>query len=171
MRVDAQFSLGRNLDIVQEATIIDGFATDLVGDYDKYLAAAQMADVLDKLLPEPHQAVEQQYLLLVRALKMLVSDLPAGISPNLVAVSYTLRALSIAGWEIDPYNLGNAGLTLPKQLPMEVFEMSIDALLQGDWQGCLTVIAEHPPLESELTRLVASFAVQHLERRLRSFTI
>jgi DNA repair protein RecO (recombination protein O) len=168
MHINAQIGLGRNLDYAHEAEVIDAFGKNLATDYEKYCAASQMAEILDKLLPEMHEAAEQQFLLFLRALKMLNTSLNAPITPNVVALSYTLRALSLSGWELDPQNLDASGLKPVPGMPPEQFEALLEGLLTGDWAQVAEILGVYQ-VEDELTTSVAAFAVRHLEKHLKSF--
>ncbi|GMA93602.1 hypothetical protein GCM10025881_04260 [Pseudolysinimonas kribbensis] len=49
MVVDAQFYIGRSLDIVQQAESIGSYGADIVGDYARFTAANAMVEAADRL--------------------------------------------------------------------------------------------------------------------------
>jgi DNA repair protein RecO (recombination protein O) len=162
-RVDIKFTLGRSLDIINEVEIIDAFATTLAKDYDKFVAGAQMAELLDKIVTLDHEPFEQQYLLIVRALRALATA--ATSSPNIITLSYIVRALAVAGWEIDPGNLPSSGVAVPRGLTLEKAEEIFESLLQGDFAN-LNLPAD---VELAVTKAIARYASEHLETGFRSF--
>src|SRR6188768_3959821 len=93
MVVDAQFYVGRSLDIVQQAESVGSYGANIVDDYASFTAANAMVEAADRLTD--HEAGLQHYLLLVGALRSLSrSEHPPGMTLD----SYLLRALSVAGW-------------------------------------------------------------------------
>jgi DNA repair protein RecO len=168
-RVQFKYTLGKSLDIINEAQIIEGFSSDISKDYDKFLAASQICDIANKITPVTHEPIEQQYLLLIRGLRMLADQLPAGISPNIVTLSYALRSLALSGLEINPEDPTASGLILPQSISSEVALSTLDAMLQGDWTTISEQLELNGNLEQQLTSAIAKYAVFHLESRLRSF--
>jgi DNA repair protein RecO (recombination protein O) len=170
-RIVIKFSLGRNLDIVNEVEMVDDFASNITGDYDKYLNASQMCNIVDKIITMSHECATNQYLLLVRALKFLsrtsLSD--AQLSPNLIGLSYTLRALSLAGFELDPEDLASSGISVGSQYPHELVESVFEALMQGKWND-LGTVHQTDGLEEQLTKWVGKYATRCLETRLVTFS-
>ncbi len=170
MHLSAKFAVGRNLDYAVEAEVVDAFGGHFVAEYEKYFAASQMVEILDKLLLEVHESAEQQYLLLLRAMKMLLTRLEPPISPNVVALSYALRSLALSGWELDPQNLAASSMKQVSKMPLEDFENLLEGLLSGDWEVLTAILKKHK-VEDELTKVVARYTVYHLEKYLKSFSL
>lgn len=169
IRSQLKFTPGRNLSVINEAEIVDSFAMPISKDYDKYLAASQMCNLIEKLVFMSFEPVTQQYQLLLRALKMLSQKLPQGITPNAVAISYTLRALTLAGYEIDPDDISTPNLIIPHPNDECQVNRALDFLLQGSWAELAALFAEFGRLEEGLTKGVASFAVNQTQSRLVAF--
>ncbi|MDR2508670.1 MAG: DNA repair protein RecO [Candidatus Ancillula sp.] len=166
-----KFTPGRNLAVVNESEIIDSYAVSIMKDYDKYLSASQMCNLIEKLVFMNYEPVTVQYQLLNRALKMLAQKLPQGISPNAVAISYTLRALTLAGYEIDPDEISSPDIIIPHPNNESQVNSALDFLLQGDWKGLQMLFAKYPRLESAVTKGVASFAVRQCGSKLNAYDI
>ncbi|MDR1448587.1 MAG: DNA repair protein RecO [Candidatus Ancillula sp.] len=170
MHINAEFALGRNLDYAVEAEIVDAFGKCFAIEYEKYFAASQMVEILDKLLSEVHEPAEQQYLLLLRAMKMLSTKLEDPIGPNVISLSYALRCLALSGWELDPQNLAASGIKQAPKMPLEDFEDLLEGLLSGNWQALAKILGEHQ-VEDELTKIIAKYTVHHLEKHLKTFSL
>lgn len=165
-RIELLWTLNKNpekdLDILNQSILIESFGEFLALDYERFLAANQIAETTLKLLPHPRETATQHYLLVIRALKMLIKPLPNGITPNLVSVSFVLRSLAISGWELDDsiwLNLKNS------ELYIELFE----ALTKGDWQAVAKNAANSLEVVDLLIKTVAKQAVSILESRFRTF--
>ena len=91
--VDVQWAEGKSLAIVQQVELQASYGMALSTDYDAYASAAAMVETADKLTE--HEASTEQFLLLVGGLKALAEKQH---EVSLIADSYLLRALSLAGW-------------------------------------------------------------------------
>jgi DNA repair protein RecO (recombination protein O) len=180
MVVDAQFYIGRSLDIVQQAESLGSYGADIVGDYPSFTAANAMVEAADRL--SDHDAGIQHYLLLVGALRSLAKG---EHSPGLTLDSYLLRALSIAGWApsfIDCAVTGAPGPHTafvvqlggvvsdevaphgaPRLDPATVNLLA--SLLAGEWD--LAEAADERS-QAQASGVVAAYTQFHLERGLRS---
>ena len=180
MVVDAQFYVGRTLDIVQQAESAGSYGADIVDDYARYTAANAMVEAADRLTE--HEAGLQHYLLLVGALRSLARrEHPPGLTLD----SYLLRALSIAGWApsfVDCAVMGAAGphsafvpqlggvvadaVAPPGAARLDGATLSLlGALLAGDWDAAEDSDARTRDQASGVTAAYTQF---HLERGLRS---
>jgi DNA repair protein RecO (recombination protein O) len=180
MVVDAQFYVGRSLDIVQQAETIGSYGADIVDDYARFTAANAMVEAADRLTE--HESGLQHYLLLVGALRSLSrSEHPAGATLD----SYLLRALSIAGWApsfVDcavtaapgPHSafvpqLGGVvadSVAPPGAVRLDPATLSLlGALLAGDWEA---VEDSEQRTQAQASGIVAAYTQFHLERGLRS---
>jgi DNA repair protein RecO (recombination protein O) len=180
MVVDAQFYVGRSLDIVQQAESIGSYGADIVDDYARFTAANAMVEAADRLTD--HEAGLQHYLLLVGALRSLSrSEHPPGMTLD----SYLLRALSIAGWApsfVDCAVTGASGphsafvpqlggvvadaVAPPGAVRLDPATLSLlGALLAGDWTAAED---SEDRTQAQASGVVAAYTQFHLERTLRS---
>ncbi|MGI6878082.1 DNA repair protein RecO [Microbacterium sp. gxy059] len=181
MVVDGQFSIGRNLDIVQQVDSIGAYGADIAADYDRYTAASAMAEAAERLVGEG-DAAPQQFFLLVGALRSLARG---EHRPQATRDSYLLRALGLSGWTIqldacarcgeetdDARFQAQAGGVLcarcapagSPRLDARTRQLA-GALLGGDWESV------DQAAEGDLDRaagVVAAYAQFHLERAMRS---
>ena len=180
MVVDAQFYIGRSLDIVQQAESIGSYGADIVGDYARFTAANAMVEAADRLTE--HEAGVQHYLLLVGALRSLSR---AEHPPGMTLDSYLLRALSIAGWApsfVDCAVTGASGphsafvpqlggvvadaVAPPGAVRLDPATLSLlGALLSGDWEAAQD---SDDRTQAQASGVVAAYTQYHLERGLRS---
>lgn len=180
MVVDAQFYIGRSLDIVQQAESAGSYGREIVDDYPRFTAANAMVEAADRLTE--HEAGLQHYLLLVGALRSLSK---AEHPPGLTLDSYLLRALSIAGWApsfVDCAVTGAPGphtafvpqlggvvsdaVAPPGTARLDISTLSLlGALLAGDWDAAEDSDAR---TQAQGSGVVAAYTQFHLERGLRS---
>ncbi len=99
MRVDLLLGEGRTFDSVRQAESISAYAGGITGDYATYTAASAMCETAADLLPAEHEPAAAQYRLLIAALGALSRHLH---DPQAIALSYILRAMSLAGWMHSP---------------------------------------------------------------------
>ncbi|WP_029149870.1 DNA repair protein RecO [Microbacterium indicum] len=181
MAVDAQFYIGRSLDIVQQVDQVGTYGADIVRDYAAYSAASAMAEAAERIVGEG-DAQPQQFFLLVGALRSLARGEHA---PQATRDSYLLRALAIAGWslqldacarcgEAGPHERFSAqlgGVVCAHCAPAGTPRVSADtielvgSLLAGEWA------VVDAATDQDLDRagaLVAAYAQFHLERTFRS---
>jgi len=181
MVVDAQFYIGRSLDIVQQAETLGSYGADIVDDYPRFTVANAMVEAADRLTE--HEAGQQHYLLLVGALRSLSR---AEHAPELTLDSYLLRALSIAGWApsfVDCAVTGAPGphsafvpqlggvvadeVAPPGSVRLDAATLSLlGALLAGDWAAAAD---SEISTRKQASGVVAAYTQFHLERGLRSF--
>ncbi|MDN3311722.1 DNA repair protein RecO [Microbacterium oryzae] len=182
MVVDAQFYIGRNLDIVQQADSLGSYGADIVADYERYTAASAMVEAADRV--NEAESTSQQFFLLVGALRSLSRGEHA---PQAIMDSYLLRAMALSGWALSFEDCARCGAPGPHdrfvgQLGGVVCEACapagsprigrsglslLAALLQGDWER---VDATPSRDLSAASGLVAAYAQFHLERAIRSFS-
>ena len=94
-RVDLLVFEGKSLDIITQAESLNAYGQDLALDYSLWTAGQTMLETADRLTSEESISAEAQYLLLVGALRTLVSGEHAS---SLVMDAYLLRSLSMAGY-------------------------------------------------------------------------
>jgi len=184
-RVDLLIHEGKNLHTITQAESLSSYGQDLAADYTLWTAGQTMLETAERMAAEESVSVEAQYLLLVGALRTLVTAEHA--SPQ-VLDAYLLRAMSLAGYSptldaciscgeagSQPYfhvATGGAlcaehrvpGSVTPKEQTWEVLQ----ALLQGDW----SLVDDAPSaIKSEVSGIVAAYVQWHLERGLRSLPL
>jgi DNA repair protein RecO (recombination protein O) len=180
MRVDLQCYLGRELDIVTQAEMLDSFPS-LMSDYGRYTIATTMLEVTDRLTAE-REAVLRLYLLLVGGLRALES---AEHDPAMVLDAFLLRALSVSGYEPSLEDCARCGAPGPHRAfaisaggvvcptcrpsgsasPSALALVLLADLLAGRWEGA---DSSERRTRREASGLVSAYTEWHLERRLRS---
>jgi DNA repair protein RecO (recombination protein O) len=184
-RVDLLVFEGKSLDIITQAESLNAYGQDLALDYSLWTAGQTMLETADRLTPEDSISAEAQYLLLVGALRTLVTGEHAS---SLVLDAYLLRSLSMAGYSptlnacvicgvagTQPFFHVSTGgaLCVEHRVPGSVaprpesFEL-MQALMSGDWDAADASIAKD---RNEVSGIVAAYVQWHLERGLRSLPL
>jgi DNA repair protein RecO (recombination protein O) len=184
-RVDLLVFEGKSLDIITQAESLNAYGQDLALDYSLWTAGQTMLETADRLTSEESISAESQYLLLVGALRTLVSGEHAS---SLVLDAYLLRSLSMAGYSptlnacvicgvagTQPFFHVSTGgaLCVEHRVPGSVaprpesFEL-MQALMTGDWQAADAVAGKD---RNEVSGIVAAYVQWHLERGLRSLPL
>lgn len=184
-RVDLLVFEGKNLDIITQAESLNAYGQDLALDYSLWTAGQTMLETADRLTPEDSVSAESQYLLLVGALRTLVTGEHAA---GLVLDAFLLRSLSMAGYSptlnacvicgvagTQPFfHVASGGaLCVEHRVPGSVaprpesFDL-MQALMSGDWE---VADAAAPKDRTEVSGLVAAYVQWHLERGLRSLPL
>jgi DNA repair protein RecO (recombination protein O) len=182
MVADAQFYIGRNLDIVQQVETLGTYGADIATDYDRYTAASAMVETADRL--GDAEASAQHYFLLVGGLRAL--SLGAHDSRSILD-SYLLRAMALSGWSPGLDACARCGAPGPHRwflaqaggavcddcAPAGAARIEPDtssllrALLAGEWT---VVDAASSRTSASASGLIAAFAQWHLERGIRSLS-
>lgn len=184
-RVDLLVFEGKSLDIITQAESLNAYGQDLALDYSLWTAGQTMLETADRLTPEDSISAEAQYLLLVGALRTLVTGEHAS---SLVLDAYLLRSLSMAGYSptLDAcvicgvagtqpfFHVSTGGaLCVEHRVPGSVaprpesFEL-MQALMSGDWEAADASVAKD---RNEVSGIVAAYVQWHLERGLRSLPL
>lgn len=184
-RVDLLVFEGKSLDIITQAESLNAYGQDLALDYSLWTAGQTMLETADRLTPEDSISAESQYLLLVGALRTLVTGEHAA---SLVLDAFLLRSLSMAGYSptlsacvicgvagTQPFFHVSTGgaLCVEHRVPGSVAPRPesfglMQALLSGDWD-----VADASSIKdrNEVSGLVAAYVQWHLERGLRSLPL
>ena len=169
------------LAIIQQAETIETYAPQITGDWRAYTAACAMMEAAEHLAGgEPR--ILRMLVLAFRSLAESRRD------PSLVAVSFMLRALQVAGWEpvllacarcgaVGPhraYHVASggavcvhcrpAGALTPRQGTPEV----LDALLRGRWD--VVEVAPEQVLR-QASQLVVAHVQWHTARSLHTLPL
>ena len=184
-RVDLLVFEGKNLDIITQAESLNAYGQDLALDYSLWTAGQTMLETADRLTPEDSISAEAQYLLLVGALRTLVTGEHAA---GLVLDAFLLRSLSMAGYSptlnacvicgiagTQPFFHVSTGgaLCVEHRVPGSVaprpesFDL-MQALMSGDWEVADAAATKD---RTEVSGLVAAYVQWHLERGLRSLPL
>ena len=184
-RVDLLVFEGKSLDIITQAESLNAYGQDLALDYSLWTAGQTMLEAADRLTSEESISAESQYLLLVGALRTLVSGEHAS---SLVLDAYLLRSLSMAGYSptlnacvicgvagTQPFFHVSTGgaLCVEHRVPGSVaprpesFEL-MQALMTGDWEAADAAAGKD---RNEVSGIVAAYVQWHLERGLRSLPL
>jgi DNA repair protein RecO (recombination protein O) len=184
-RVDLLVYEGKTLDIITQAESLNAYGQDLALDYSLWTAGQTMLETADRLTPEDSISAESQYLLLVGALRTLVTGEHAA---SLVLDAFLLRSLSMAGYSptlsacvicgvagTQPFFHVSTGgaLCVEHRVPGSVAPRPesfalMQALLSGDW---VAADASATKDRNEVSGLVAAYVQWHLERGLRSLPL
>ncbi|PRZ31380.1 DNA replication and repair protein RecO [Antricoccus suffuscus] len=180
--IDAQFFLGKSLDIVTQVESIRPYGAQIVDDYPRHTAGAAILEAADRLSGEEREPSLRLYLLLIGALRSLAEKEK---SPRLVLDAFLVRGMSVAGWEpaLDScarcdkpgrhrrYSVESGGTTcIACAVPRAVTVLAetpayIEALLTGDWVEAEAAV---PRVRREASGVLAAHMQWHLERSLRS---
>jgi DNA repair protein RecO (recombination protein O) len=184
-RVDLLVFEGKSLDIITQAESLNAYGQELALDYSLWTAGQTMLETADRLTPEDSISAESQYLLLVGALRTLVTGEHAA---SLVLDAFLLRSLSMAGYSptlsacvicgvagTQPFFHVSTGgaLCVEHRVPGSVAPRPesfalMQALLSGDWDAADASAAKD---RNEVSGLVAAYVQWHLERGLRSLPL
>jgi len=178
--IDVQFAQGRgSLEVIAQCEAIH--PSRLGADYVRFTAAEVLVETADRLVAEEGSPAQQQYRLLLGALRALEADRhPAA----LVVDSYLLRALATAGYGVAigecsgcgqsevgwfaPHG-GGATCTNCKEPSSVRFDPEaqrhMGALLAGDWA---TAESGDREVAKRVDAIIVAFATWHLDRALRS---
>ena len=182
--VDVSLYKGRNLDIVTQAELVDGFRA-LREDYDLVTAGAAMLEAVDQVAEEGEPAV-RLFLLLVRGLRALDAGPP---DPSIVLDAFLLKLLAVEGYKpalaectacrrpgphlrfsaarggalCEDCRSGAESMLDRGTLPL------LTELLDGDLDR--PPAAAGPVARREAGTIVRSFVEFHLDRRLRSYPL
>ena len=185
MLVDVQLHVGRSLDVVQQVEVLAPYASSLASDYGRYVAATAMAETAERLTEVEREPATQQFLLLVGALRTLVSGTH---EPSLVLDAYLLRSMAVAGWAASLHDCARCGSPGPHRAfavaaggavcplcrppgaaaPDPRTMALLSALLTGDWERADAAEARQ---QREGSGLVAAYLQWHLERGVRSLSM
>ena len=184
-RVDLLVFQGKSLDIITQAESLNAYGQDLALDYSLWTAGQTMLETADRLTQEESISAESQYLLLVGALRTLVSGEHAAA---LVLDAFLLRSLSLAGYSpnldacvicgiagVQPFfHVATGGaLCVEHRVPGSVAPRTesfalMQALISGDWESADQSQARE---RNEVSGIVAAYVQWHLERGLRSLPL
>ena len=184
-RVDLLVFEGKSLDIITQAESLNAYGQDLALDYSLWTAGQTMLETADRLTQEESISAESQYLLLVGALRTLVSGEHAAA---LVLDAFLLRSLSLAGYSpnldacvicgiagVQPFfHVATGGaLCVEHRVPGSVAPRAesfalMQALISGDWESADQSQAWE---RNEVSGIVAAYVQWHLERGLRSLPL
>ena len=183
MAVEAQFYEGKTLDVVTQVESIASYGKQIVADYDSYLAGSRILETAERLTRET--STTQHYQLLTGALRSLSR---MEHQPELIAVSYQLRALAISGWTPsfdqcsgcqaegphERFLVQVGGAVCENCAPPEATRLNpatmilLAALLSGDWGQVEQADSFSAEQAQGITR---AFMQWHLERALKSMNI
>lgn len=185
MHVQLQLLAGRNLDTVLQAQLVHQYGAPIAADYDRYTAAAAMAETAERLTRADVDTTAAQFRLLHGALAMVARG--QGPAATVMA-SYLLRALATAGWAPsftdcarcgapgphEAVNIPLGGVVCPacrpagSRSPAPGTIRLLSALLAGDW----SVVAQADARETrEADSIVGEYVQWHLERAVKSLRL
>lgn len=179
MVVDVQLWKGRNLDTVQQAVSLAQYGADIASDYERYEAASVMVELADRITEADDGAT--QHVLLIGALRALARG---EHESQHILDSYTLRALSLAGWAPSFLQCGRCGRPGPSERFVPALGgaacelcarggervepdvlLHLERLLEGDWPA---ISSASVAVSDRASHLVAAYAEFHLDTTLRA---
>lgn len=183
MAVEAQFYKGKTLDVVTQVETLASYGKQIVADYDSYLAGSAVVETAERLTRET--STQQHYQLLMGALRSLSRF---EHSPQSIANSYQLRALSLSGWSPsfdqcsgcqsegphERFLVQVGGAVCELCAPPEANRLHpntmvlLGALLSGNWS---LVDAADSFSAEQAGGIIRAFMQWHLERGLKSMGI
>ncbi|RSX55651.1 DNA repair protein RecO [Bifidobacterium dolichotidis] len=183
MRADLLLNEGRTFDSIRQAESISSYAAPITADYDRFTAASVIVEIISDLASTEHEPVGAQYMLLAGALNALAT---AKHAPELIANSYVLRAIALAGWtprldscvvcgrttDLKYFSVRAGGVmcaadrTPDARRLQEGERLQLIALLAGDWNAL-----DRNQLLVSTTTHVEAWAEQILERPVRSMRL
>lgn len=187
--VDAQFAVGKSLDVVAQVDQLHAYGEPLMRRYGAFTAGQVMLETADRLVSMEGEPALPQYRLLVGALRTLGEGTPDGDRPaTMVLDSFLLRSLSIAGYAPALSECALCGLEGPHEafnpasggavcvncrppgsaMPRPQTIALLIALLTGDWEATRDA---DPMVQREASGLTVAFTNWHLEHRLRSLPL
>lgn len=181
-RVELQAHHGRNLDTLTQVELRSGYADPISANYEAFTAAKVVAEVAAALTEAEPETDSRHYQLLHGALAALAKGVHP---PELIASSYQLRAMSVAGWTPALENCALCGSSTnvtffaadqggfvcrncvaAAALPAtDEVRRLCSQLYQGDWQSAVQSGLEE---RANAAKIAAAWTQWHLERRLRS---
>lgn len=185
MVVDVQCQVGRTFHYVTQAELKSAYGDPLAADYDYYTAAATVAEVTERLIPQADEPVLPLYQLAVGAFAACARR---KYPHRLIVDAFLLRAVATAGWAMScddcaacgaagphgGFNVAQGGAVCagcrgpgtarvsPKVLVL------MGALLSGDWASA---VAADPVTCRSVSGLVAAYTQWHIESGVRSLAI
>jgi DNA repair protein RecO (recombination protein O) len=183
--VDAQFYVGRSLDIVTQVETYTAFGDRLAGDYPRYTAGTAMLETAERLTAEEREPALRLYLLLVGGLRALTEETH---DARLVLDAFALRALAVSGYAPALGECARCGVEGPHRwfsvqgggtvcadcrppgsaTPSSEALLLLEALLDGDW---LAADASESRAQREASGLTAAYLQWHLEHSIRSLRL
>lgn len=183
--VDAQFYLGRSLDIVTQVETYSAFGDRLVSDYPRYTAGTAMLETAERLTAEEREPALRLYLLLVGGLRALTEETH---DARLVLDAFVLRALAVSGYSPALAECARCGAEGPHRwfsvagggtvcadcrpagsaTPSNEAVVLMQALVSGDWPVADASEIRH---RREASGLTAAYLQWHLEHGIRSLRL
>lgn len=186
--VDLQFAEGRSIDIVTQAESLHPLGEWFAADFDRYVLGQVALEVADRLVVEEREPALQQFLLLVGALRAMVSGTTDGDRPpRMIINAYLLRAISVAGYAPTFDACSRCGVEGPHEsfsvqlggsvcrrcrppgsavLSPQV-QQHLTALLTGDWPATREVT---DAVMKQASGLISAFLTWQTEHRFRSLS-
>lgn len=183
--IDVQLHTGKTFDIITEAVSKENFGDELSADYQKWTIASAILETAERFTLNEQEPSQQQYLLVVGALRSLARDEHA---PSLILDAFLLRSLAVGGYapalencfrceKPGPhrfFSLAGGGSVCIDCRPSGSATVSADALsligalLAGAWSQADD---SELKIQREASGVVAAYLQFHLERSLRSLPL
>ncbi|MDD7505386.1 MAG: DNA repair protein RecO [Actinomycetaceae bacterium] len=180
--IDAQFYIGRTLDVVTQVESLNEYHRAIVTNYERYTAGCAILETADQLVADEGVPDLANFVLLHGAIHALAAGAHA---PHNVLNSYILRAMSYAGWQLaifecavcgapgphDALSVGAGGAVCSACRPpastipsVETWQL-LGALSVGDWS---IVDASDATTQNSAAAIISAYLQYQLEHGINS---
>ncbi len=180
--IDAQFYVGKSLDVITQVEGIENYGDAISHDYQKWTVAHAIVEAAERFTTNEREPVRQHFQLVAGALKSLAHE---SYDSLLILDAYLLRSLSVAGFAPSTHDCSICNAPGPHRFfslvgggsvcgqckpsasatPEEKTLELMGDLLSGNWERA---VASEIRNRREASGLVAAYLQWHVERGLRS---
>lgn len=180
--IDAQFYVGKSLDVITQVEGIENYGDAISHDYQKWTVAHAIVEAAERFTSNEREPARQHFQLVAGALKSLAHE---NYDSLLILDAYLLRSLAVAGFAPSTFDCSICDATGPHRFfslvgggavcgqckpsasatPSEETMQLMGDLLSGNWERAITSELKH---RKEASGLVAAYLQWHIERGLRS---
>lgn len=190
MLVDVSLTAGKNLHTLTQVQTVRAYTSPIMSDYSAYLAGIALIELTESLGKfEEGESSNKLFVMLAGALSSLSSQ---RLRPLDIVNAYFLRAISLAGWGMNPTvcshcgsseNLrwfsAEAGLLCENCGRLEVLNVSkpvseetlhyLSAVFLGRWESVTAISSQHSAKIAY--GLISTFVHWQLEKPLKSLAL
>ena len=180
--IDAQFYIGKSLDVITQVEGIENYGDAISHDYQKWTVAHAIVEAAERFTTNEREPVRQHFQLVAGALKSLAHE---SYDSLLILDAYLLRSLAVAGFAPSTHDCSICNAQGPHRFfslvgggsvcgqckpsasatPEEKTLELMGDLLSGNWERAITSELRN---RREASGLVAAYLQWHVERGLRS---
>ena len=180
--IDAQFYVGKSLDVITQVEGIENYGDAISHDYQKWTVAHAIVEAAERFTTNEREPVRQHFQLVAGALKSLAHE---SYDSLLILDAYLLRSLAVAGFAPSTHDCSICNAPGPHRFfslvgggsvcaqckpsasatPEEKTLELMGDLLSGNWEQAISSELRN---RREASGLVAAYLQWHVERGLRS---